>query len=90
MDVKQFMPQGQTKLLNFVADAEPWCQYTLDDGSTVRVRVMLVKAEQLGYHESGEMQGLPNIQLRFQQVMDWSPTDEQKKEASKRRAGGGQ
>lgn len=32
------------KQLNFVADAEPWCRYTLEDGTEIKVRIMLVKA----------------------------------------------
>ena len=82
---QKFMPRNQPKLLDFVADAEPWCRYTLEDGSQVRVRIMLVKAEQDGYHASGDMIGLPNIQLKFQQVLDWTPTNEQKAEAEKRK-----
>lgn len=57
--------------VEFVAEAEPWCKYVLDDGSVVRVRVMLVKVTRDGLDANGN----PNYQLQMQQVCDLTPSD---------------
>lgn len=57
--------------VEFVADKEPWCQYTLDDGSIVRVRVMLVRVIRDGLNE----QGHPKYLLNMQQIVDCTPSE---------------
>lgn len=57
--------------VEFVADKEPWCQYTLDDGSIVRIRIMLVKCLRDGLNEIGQ----PKYQLSMQQVVDCTPSE---------------
>ena len=64
--------------LAFTAKQEPWAIYELEDGSMVRIRIMLVKAiEHRG--PDGKMafgpNGEPMIEFKMQQIMDvdWSP-----------------
>lgn len=57
--------------VEFVADAEPWCRYTLDDGSVVRIRVMLVRCTRDGLNEDGS----PKYELQLQQIVDVTPSD---------------
>lgn len=57
--------------VNFVADAEPWCSYTLDDGSVVKLRVMLVRCQRDGLNEQGQ----PQYLFQMQQVLDVMPSD---------------
>lgn len=57
--------------VEFVADSEPWCKYTLDDGTVLRIRVMLVKVTRDGV----DVNGNPNYQLQMQQVCDVTPSD---------------
>ncbi len=54
------------QLLNYVAEAEPWNVYRLEDGSTVRVKVVLTRVEFNGLDADGK----PNYQLGFQQIID--------------------
>ncbi len=55
--------------LNFVAEQEPMCVYRLEDGSTIRVRLLLMRVERDGSNENGE----PQYQVKFQHVMDVEP-----------------
>lgn len=57
--------------VEFVADKEPWCQYTLDDGTILRVRVMLVRAIRNGLDANGQ----PLYNLNMQQVIDCTPSE---------------
>lgn len=57
--------------VEFVADKEPWCQYTLDDGTILRVRIMLVKVQRDGL----DAQGQPKYMLGMQQVTDCTPSE---------------
>lgn len=57
--------------VEFVADKEPWCQYTLDDGTVIKVRIMLTKAARDGI----DGQGNPKYLLSFQQVCECMPSD---------------
>lgn len=57
--------------VEFVADSEPWCKYTLDDGTVLRIRVMLVKCQRDGVDSEGK----PKYGLQMQQVCDITPSD---------------
>jgi hypothetical protein len=57
--------------VEFVADKEPWCQYTLDDGSVIRIRIMLVKCVRDGLNAEGK----PQYGLQMQNVCDVTPSD---------------
>lgn len=82
--MKRFIP-ARANELKFVAEQEPWSIYRLEDGSTVRVRLNLVKAVWTGgYLENG----LPQINFQFAQVLDWEPSDEMKAEAEARKGNG--
>lgn len=59
------------QLVEFVADKEPWCQYTLDDGSIIRARIMLVRVTRDGLLPNGR----PNYELHMQQVLDCTPSE---------------
>lgn len=74
------MPQGP-QFLDFVADSEPWAQYRLEDGTVIRVRVMLVKC--INRNEYGE-DGYPIYQMQFSQVLDVTWPDHVKAEAERR------
>lgn len=75
-----------SKSLEFVADKEPWAQYTLDNGAVVRVRVMLVKATAT---DQFSPDGFPLIQLGCQQVIDVDWPADIAAEAEKRRKAAG-
>ena len=59
------MPQ----LLNYVAEAEPWNTYRVEDGSTIRVKIVLTRIEFKGLNDNGQ----PDYQLGFQQIVDVVP-----------------
>jgi hypothetical protein len=73
------------KFLTFVADQEPWTQYTLENGAVIRVRLVLVKAI-----DEGELlpDGTPRYQCQFQQVMDITWPEDIQREIAKRQVGG--
>ena len=80
--VGKFIPQSNT--LEFVADKEPWAQYTLENGAVIRIRVMLVRVANDGIwgRENGNC-GLPKLNLGMQQVMDIEWPQDIKDEANK-------
>lgn len=55
--------------LNYVAEIEPWNVYRLEDGSTVRVKIVMTRVEFHGIAPDGK----PNYQLNFQQIVDVCP-----------------
>lgn len=85
MNIDPFKPlvfrAPDTSELKFVAEQEPWTIYRLEDGSVVRVRLVLVKAMETGRFADN---GLPIIDFKFQQILDYEPTDEQKAAAERR------
>ncbi len=52
--------------VDFAPSAEPFSQYTLADGTTLRVKTVLINAVRLDTHND---QGDPVYQFQFQQVM---------------------
>jgi hypothetical protein len=77
-----FLP-SKPKLLKFNAKQEPWAEYELEDGSIVRVRVVMVKVIEDGKFDE---QGYPVHQLKFNQLIDVIWTDTVEAEAAQRRA----
>jgi hypothetical protein len=79
---EQFLPAGP-KLVEYAAKSEPWCEYQLEDGTILRVRIMVCKVID---EDKFTDDGYPQYQLRMQQVIDmtWSPQVE--KDAATRRA----
>lgn len=73
------------KFLEFVADKEPWAQYTLENGTVVRIRVMLVKVINEGKFNPD---GSPQYQVQCQQVMDITWPEDIQRDIAKRQAGG--
>ena len=73
------------KFLQYVADQEPWAQYTLENGTVVRIRVMLVKVINEGKFNPD---GSPQYQLQCQQVMDITWPEDIQRDIAKRQAGG--
>ena len=73
------------KFLTFVADQEPWTQYTLENGAVIRIRVMLVKVINEGKINPD---GSPQYQLQCQQVMDITWPEDIQRDIAKRQAGG--
>jgi hypothetical protein len=69
-DISQFLPD-QKKLLDFVAEREPWCHYRLENGVIIRLKVVLTKVHDNGRHAGG----MPDYGLSWQQVVDvtWTP-----------------
>jgi hypothetical protein len=56
--------------LCYVADAEPWASYTLEDGTRLRVKVVLVKVFRVGVDDAGG----PKYECQFQQILDVTPS----------------
>ncbi len=67
-DVKQFMPSNSE--IKFVPEQEPWTVYKLENGATVKVRVMLVRVKPNG--KVNKDTGKPEFELQMQQVVDVS------------------
>ncbi len=65
----KFLPPANTEV-TFAAVQEPWTVYRLEDGTTLRVRLILVRATETGKLTA---EGLPERQCQFQQVMDITP-----------------
>lgn len=67
--------------LNFVSDQEPWSIYTLEDGTVIRARLVLVKIQRRGNEYSPE--GVPLYDCGFQQILDVTPSDMSRRDADK-------
>ena len=78
--MKKFTPPESNEL-SFVTEQEPWAIYRLEDGSRVKVRLNLVRVVNTGGFLDN---GLPELKFQWAQVMDWEPTDAQKREAAER------
>jgi hypothetical protein len=66
------------KTLDIESASEPFSQYTLSDGTTVRVKIVLVDAIRLDtYTDSGD----PVYQFQFQQVLAVIAPDALKRKA---------
>lgn len=53
--------------VDFIAKSEPWCVYELEDGTIIRVRIVLTKIIDEGKKTDA---GHPLYQLAFQQICD--------------------
>jgi hypothetical protein len=56
---------GQT--VDVETSNEPWTQYTLADGTTVKVKLIMLDAIRLDTHD--ENTGEPQYQFQFQQII---------------------
>jgi hypothetical protein len=83
--LKERVMPPSPKFLQFVADQEPWTQYTLENGAVIRIRVMLVKVINEGKINPD---GSPQYQLQCQQVMDITWPEDIQRDIAKRQAGG--
>ena len=63
---QKFMP-ARPHQMDFIAKAEPWCVYELEDGTIVRARLVLTKIIDEGKKTEN---GFPVYQLAFQQICD--------------------
>lgn len=71
MDADQknkFMPSESKQLLDFIANKEPWCEYTLENGTKIRIRIMLTKVVE--YLNKFHPNGAPVYDLPMTQVVD--------------------
>lgn len=73
------------KFLQYVADQEPWAQYTLENGAVVRVRIMVTKVEDLGVFLPD---GQPSYKISMHQVLDVTWPEDIQRDIAKRQAGG--
>lgn len=64
------------QLLQYVVESEPMGVYTLEDGSTIRVRTVLMKVMAKGFDQNGK----PQYDLAFQQCIDVEPGEHAKQE----------
>jgi hypothetical protein len=71
---KQFLGQS----VSFEGVAEPFSQYTLEDGTTVKVKMIMVDAVRLDTHDD---QGNPVYQFQFQHVIGIVPAEDLKRKA---------
>jgi len=76
---KTFPYQGrqvQGESVGFESVSEPWAQYTLADGTNVKVKLILLDAVRLDeFNEQGD----PVYQLQFQQIMGMVAPDSLKR-----------
>lgn len=70
------------KLLEYVARSEPWCEYELEDGTVLRVRIMVTKIIDLGAFGP---EGFPLYNIACQQVIDMTWPDAVQAAAERRR-----
>jgi hypothetical protein len=77
----RFLP-GKPKLLEYVARSEPWCVYELEDGSILKIRLMVVKIIETGQYDAN---GYHVYAINHQQVTDITWADSVEAEAKKRR-----
>jgi hypothetical protein len=61
------------------ASNEPWAQYTLADGTTVKVKLIMLEAIRLDSHD--ENTGEPQYQFQFQQIIGVVAPDSLKRKA---------
>ena len=82
MSIRDKVTAAGPSFLEFAADQEPWCQWTLENGTVIRARLMLVKVIDEGTIAND---GAPRYQCQFQQVMDTTWPDHIKREIEARR-----
>ncbi|HEX5508937.1 MAG TPA: hypothetical protein VFX37_10580 [Pseudolabrys sp.] len=63
--VEIVMPES----LHYVAEAEPWATYRLEDGSVIRVKIVMTHIHLEGFLPDGR----PNYRINFQQIVDVTP-----------------
>lgn len=71
----------------FVADQESWNIYRLEDGSTLKVRVMVMKIKRFDPPQFLE-DGSEKFQLGMQQVVDFEPSELHLRTARERQGAG--
>jgi hypothetical protein len=69
---------GQT--VDVETSNEPWAQYTLADGTTVKVKLIMLDSVRLDSHD--ENTGEPQYQFQFQQIIGIVAPDHLKKKAN--------
>lgn len=80
-DNSQFLPKGP-RMMEFVAESEPWAQYKLENGAILRVRPVLVKVIDRDQYDPNN--GFPIYQLELQQMLDMTWPDDIVAEAEQR------
>lgn len=60
--------------------SEPWAQYTLADGTTVKVKLVMLEAVRLD--AQNEATGEPLYQFQFQQIIGVVPPESLKRKAN--------
>lgn len=66
-------PPSTSKNLKFFTESEPWGEYTLEDGSVVRVRLVLMRVC-IDMAAPKCPDGTIRYMCQFQQVMDVEPS----------------
>lgn len=77
---KTYMYNGQPvdgQPINVESANEPWAQYTLEDGTTVKVKIVLLEVVRLKAHN--EVTGDPIYQFQFQQIIGTVSPDSMKR-----------
>ena len=59
--------------VKFTAEQEPWSVWKLEDGSTVRVRLVMVRTVPRGDMDDN---GVPIYDFQFQQILNYEPSPE--------------
>ena len=75
MNIDKLKPAGPQQL-NFVAEQEPMCIYALEDGTFIKVRLILMNVTANGHLPDGA----PKYDCQFQHVMHVTPGPNTKKD----------
>ena len=64
---QKFMPTDNPKLLDFVAEQEPWNVYRLENGTVIRAKIIMTRIVDTGALTA---EGEPFYQLKWQHIID--------------------